>query len=160
MSCSDFRDLEPAIREQLIAQDLCQPPEITIDSFYDVETGIGRAIARERLQTKDGVCTKAKVFEDPTFTEYARVIGEGLQQRGVICFQVMRLNDAWAITDLNLRSGAGTAMTCAAGADLLAAAFACRWNEDFRPFLGGEIAPEGIFVTRQYAEFVMSPSHR
>ena len=61
----------------------------------------------------------------------------------------------WVVTDLNLRSGAGTAITCSAGFDVLAAAFACREGEDYTKFLSPIAAGEEFIVTRQHAEFVM-----
>jgi hypothetical protein len=142
-------------RPGLIVQDVCEPPEITIDSFFDADRGFGRAIMRERIETKAGVCTKARVFEDELLAEYARKIGEASGQRGTICFQAMRTQDGWAVTDLNFRPGAGTALTCAAGVDVLAAAFACRWGEDYKTFLAQPLPEQGLFVTRQYSEFVM-----
>jgi hypothetical protein len=86
---------------------------------------------------------------------YAALIGEALGQQGTICFQVMSSRDEWVLTDLNLRPGAGTAMTCAAGTDLLSAHFACRWGLPYKRYLGEEDLGEEVIVTRQYAEFVM-----
>jgi len=144
--------LDPAV---FVVQPLCAGPEITVDSFFDIGAGRGRAVARERIEVKSGVSTKVRVFEDSALSVIARRIGEGLRQRGTICFQVMHLNGEYVVTDLNFRPGAGTALTVATGIDLVSAAFACRWGEDYSLFLAGDIPPEGHYVTRQYAEFVM-----
>eukprot|EP00439_Symbiodinium_sp_Y106_P088270 s1_g806.t1 len=115
----------------MVFQEICEAPEVTVDSFYDSNADYQQAICRERLETKSGVCTKARLFQDEALAEIALKIGRGLSQRGTICFQVMRLRGEWAVTDLNFRSGAGTAMTCAAGWDVLSAMFACQWGEPY-----------------------------
>jgi len=144
-----------SLDDSFIVQPLCDPPEITVDAFFDVETGRCRAIARERIEIKSGVCTKAWVYEDEILSEYAFIIGNALKQRGTICFQVMRLDEKPVITDLNFRPGAGTAITVAAGIDMLSASFACQWGLDYHRFISNILPKEGLFVTRQYSEFVM-----
>lgn len=138
-----------------IFQEICSNPEITIDSFYDYELDIGYAYCRERIEVKSGVCTKARIFVDDELTGFAQIIAKAIKQKGIICFQAMKTNDGWAITDLNLRHGAGTALTCAAGFDVLAAAYACRNNLNYEQYLRPMLANEEIIVTRQYSEFVM-----
>jgi hypothetical protein len=140
----------------LMVQEVCSGPEITVDSFYDAETGTHRAVMRERLSVRSGICLAARLFEDHTFSGWARRIGTALGQRGTICFQIMRASAGWAITDLNLRPGAGTAMSIAAGIDLLGAAVACRWGEPYAAMISRTLPAEGVFVTRHYEEFVMS----
>lgn len=156
LSVAEIRALDAEERAGSIIQEICKTPEITIDSFYDAETGFTRAYCRERLETKSGVCTKARVSFHPELAEIASKIGAGLGQRGAICFQAMRGQAGWCVTDLNLRPGAGTALTVAAGYDVLAASYACRTGESYEHFVP-EIAPDAeILVTRQYSEFVMS----
>jgi carbamoylphosphate synthase large subunit len=151
-----LRRLDQAERDSLIVQELCSTPEITVDSFHDAATGTTHAYCRERIETKAGVCTKARIFRDTELEGIAARIGQALGQRGTLCFQAMRAHDGWAVTDLNLRSGAGTAMSCAAGFDVLAAAYACRLGEDYARFLASLEPGRDIYVTRQYAEFVMA----
>ena len=139
----------------MILQEACRAPEVTVDSFFDAAAGEGRALCRERLETKAGVCTKARVFHDDDLGDMAARIGAALGQRGTICFQVMRADDRWVVTDLNLRPGAGTAMTCAAGFDVLSALLACRWEMPTEPYFADSALDRDIIVTRQYAEFVM-----
>lgn len=143
--------------DDFIIQAICDGPEITVDSFYDADTGYGFAVCRERLETKAGVCTKARVFFDAEISEIARRIGAGLGQRGTLCFQLMVSRGKWVVTDLNLRSGAGTALSCAAGYDVLSAAHACRSGQDYTSFFNSAGAAD-IYVARQYAEFVMAKS--
>jgi hypothetical protein len=145
---------DPELKELLI-QEVCNPPEVTVDSFYNHETGECFAYCRERVEVKAGVCTKARIFADAELEDFARRIGRALEQKGTICFQAMQGSGGWCVTDLNLRPGAGTALTCAAGFDVISAAFACRNGEDYATYLLPR--PDGdIFVTRQYSEFVMA----
>ena len=140
----------------LVVQEVCDHPEITIDSFYDATSGAVYAYCRERLETKAGVCTKARIFQDGELVDFAARIGAALQQRGIICFQAMVGQGGWCVTDLNLRAGGGTALTCAAGFDVLSASYACRIGEPYDRFLRPMTDKEEIFVTRQYSEFVMA----
>jgi carbamoylphosphate synthase large subunit len=158
LTAPEIKRMPQSELDRLLIQELCQGPEVTVDSFFDAATGQGSAYCRERIETKSGVCTKARLFVDRELVEIAQTIGRALQQRGTICFQAMRSAKGWAVTDLNLRSGAGTAMTCAAGYDVLSAAFACRIGEDYARFVRPMTDDETIFITRQYSEFVMRQS--
>ncbi len=155
LSAEDIKQLSKEYFDNFIVQEMCENPEVTVDSFYDSIKGEGYAYCRERIETKSGVCTKARLFYDSQLIDFAKKIGVALEQRGTICFQVMRGATGWVVTDLNLRSGAGTAMTCAAGYDVLSAAYACRIGEDYSLFLKPMKQSEEFYITRQYSEFVM-----
>jgi carbamoylphosphate synthase large subunit len=151
-----YKELEsiPKIElESLIVQSICTEPEITVDTFYDPDRGFLRICCRERLETKSGVCTKARVFYDASLEDIAIQLAKGLSLSGTFCFQVMRSNSAWKVTDINARPGAGTAISVAIGLDFHGALFARAWGLDARPALP-KITREHV-VTRQYAEFVM-----
>ncbi|EIM38193.1 ATP-grasp fold domain-containing protein [Acinetobacter sp. HA] len=141
--------------EDFIFQEICSGPEVTVDSFYDFDKKIGYSYCRERIEVKSGVCTKAKLFFDEVLDGIAKKIGEALEQKGTICFQVMKSGPNWVVTDLNLRHGAGTALTCAAGYDVLLAAYACRKGLDYNLFLKQMPHGQEIYLTRQYSEYVM-----
>ena len=124
-----------------------------MDVFYDPENDFIRVVCRERIETKSGVSTKARLFEDDELSRFARTIAVGLKLKGSFCFQVMRNSHGWVVTDVNPRPGAATAMCALTGNDFFAATFAYHWGEDARVFfrpLNGE-----QFVTRQYSEFLM-----
>ncbi|MDA0977024.1 MAG: ATP-grasp domain-containing protein [Proteobacteria bacterium] len=158
VTMQELQKMTAAERDQLMVQALCDGPEVTVDSFWDANANLGYAYCRERLEVKAGVCTRARVFSDPALSGIAAVIGRSLGQRGTICFQVMKTGGRWAVTDLNPRSGAGTALTCAAGFDVLSAAFACRQGADYSRYVRPLAEGEEFHVTRQYAEFVMRHS--
>lgn len=137
----------------LIVQPRCRGPELTIDVCAHANGT--RAVARERLEVKAGVCTKARVFEDPAHAALAHKLATGLELRGAFCFQLMQdpSGAGPVITDINARPGAGTRLTVAAGVEILAAALADQWGLPVAPFLrtlDGE-----RWVVRHYVEQVL-----
>lgn len=138
--------------DNVIMQELCNRPEITIDVHYSKKYDFFTYACRERIETKSGVCTKARIFREPVLGELALSLAKKLNLSS-FCFQVMTLDNEYVITDINPRLGAGTAMSCAVGLEFHAAMFANLWGENpekyFRQF------SDEKFVTRQYCEFVM-----
>jgi len=129
----------------LVAQPRLQGEEFTIDALR-TRGGATRAVVRERIETKAGVSTKARVFEDAAITALAGRLADGLELVGPFCFQTI----AGAITDVNPRPGGGTRMTVAAGVDLHCAALADLWGEtiDLPPLVRER------FVVRHWEEDV------
>jgi carbamoylphosphate synthase large subunit len=140
-------------RNDWIVQEVCTGPEVTIDAFSDPERKIMRIACRERLETKSGVCTKARIFFDKDLEKTAKLLSEGLKLEGTFCFQVMKRGLTWVVTDINARPGAGTPISVAVGLDFFGALFARAWGLDGSKALG-PLEKERI-VTRQYSEFVM-----
>jgi carbamoylphosphate synthase large subunit len=141
---------------EMLVQEICSDPEVTVDSFYDYRNDFSRAYCRERVEVKSGVCTKARLFSSIELSEIAIMIGKGIDQIGIITFQVMKRGNSWVVTDLNLRAGAGTSMTCTAGFDVINASFAARRNLDYFHFLPELPISSSILITRQYTDFVMA----
>lgn len=153
VGASDLRAAMEDRAEDWIVQEICAPAEITVDAFRCASTGFSKSICRERVEVKSGVATKCRLFEDPRLHEYAVDIAELLEHEGSFCFQVMRSQSRWVVTDVNPRPGGGSAMCTVTGNDFFAATFARAWGESFEPLfatLSGE-----VYVTRQYAEFAM-----
>jgi len=143
--------------QNFIVQEVCSGPEVTIDAFVDAKLGHCVVTCRERIEIKSGVCTKARLFANTELEDLARRIGFALEIRGSFCFQVMRAKDKWVVTDLNLRPGAGTALSCAIGADFFSAMHACRCGERGIDLIDLSLIEHGdCFVTRQYVEYVTS----
>jgi len=110
--------------EDLVVQEACRHPEVTIDVFLAGDGGAFRAICRERIEVKAGVCTKARVFESEELSGLAERVARALGLRG-FCMQVMQdAEGRWTITDLNARPGAGGRLSTAAGVDVLGAVYA------------------------------------
>jgi predicted ATP-grasp superfamily ATP-dependent carboligase len=141
-------------RADYVAQQLLRGPELTLDAFRSRE-GTGRAVCRERVEVRSGVCTKARVFEDSELERLACELGTELELRGAYCLQVMsnHPNGPWQVTDVNPRPGAGTRMAVAVGVNVHAATFADLWGfdpEQYLPRLDGD-----KWVARQYQEAVL-----
>ena len=142
--------------EEAVAQRRCGPPEVTVDAFASSDGSLFRAVCRERIEVKAGVCTKARLFADPELEGIVGRIARELPHAGVLCVQVMRGPDGWEVTDLNPRPGAATPMSALAGVDVTAAALADLWGEPAEPFLGRlEGEP---FVVRHYEELLRYPA--
>jgi hypothetical protein len=141
-------------RPDLIVQERLAPPEITVDAFRARGGGFFRAVCRERLEVKSGVCTKARLYTDEPLVELTRAVAERLPLVGSFCLQAMRhpATQDWMITDINARPGAGTRLSRAVGLDFQCATLADAWGEDARamlPPLEGE-----RWVVRAYTEIV------
>lgn len=151
VSVEEFSGLRA--HRELVVQPLLSAPEVTVDALRLRRGGV-RAICRERLETKAGVCTKARVFEDDALAELARRLAEALPLVGAFCFQVLRTaRGDWGITDVNPRPGAGTRMSGAAGVDILATWLADLWG--FEPAPPPRLAQDR-FVVRHYEEVVVT----
>ena len=98
----------------LVIQELCAGPEITVDVFLSNESI--SSICRERIETKSGVCTKAKVWHDTALHQLATLITQLILMPPMFCFQVMRnQKQKFCVTDINPRLGAGTSMGSVCG---------------------------------------------
>ena len=65
----------------------------------------------------------------------------------------MKYKGEWAVTDVNARLGAGTAMSYAAGMDFFSGMFAILWDEDPSEYF--RLLGKETFITRQYNDFLM-----
>jgi carbamoylphosphate synthase large subunit len=128
-----------------IIQQRCNQPEITIDVFNS--QGVFEYICRERIETKSGVCTKARLFRDESLKLLAQNISIGLNLK-YFCFQVMQGDNDWKVTDINPRLGSGSPMSKVVGLDFFAAMVADLLGCSVDRFL--QYINEEKFVTRQY----------
>jgi carbamoyl-phosphate synthase large subunit len=104
----------------LFVQEVCVAPEITVEVFNGDSVF---ALCRERLETKAGVCTKARAWFDSELSTLATALCGVIAMPVAFCFQVMKnQHGAWVITDVNPRMGAGTALATCCGWSLASAA--------------------------------------
>ncbi len=115
----DFEAAKKASPESLV-QEIARLPELTVDVYVPV-TGSGvRAMCRERIEVKSGVCTKARVHYDAGLEKTAHRLAEGLKLAGGFCFQVLSSKSGqWVITDIN--PGRAQARPCRPPSDLMLA---------------------------------------
>lgn len=141
--------------ENLVVQVLCEPPEVTIDTFLSQDGTSFRAVCRERIETKAGVCTKARVFESGELADLAEAIARSLELCGGSCTQVMRLGGEWVVTDVNARPGGGTRLSSAAGVDILGAVYADLLGCTFDAAEALRQLDRDVHVVRQFDEYVI-----
>lgn len=140
----------------LVVQARCGFPEVTIDSCLAANGDGFRAVCRERLETKAGVCTKARVFESEPLSALAEAIGRGLGLVGGFCIQVMNGPDGeWWVTDVNARPGAGARLSKAAGVDVLGAVYAGLLELPFDRELALRRLDHDVYAVRQFDEYVI-----
>lgn len=110
--------------KDMVIQEVCSRPEITVEIFS--YNNFISTVCRERIETKSGVCTKARIFYDEEFNEKILKIAKFVKLPVASCIQFMKnSNYEWCLTDFNLRLGAGTALSSAVGFELTKAAIAC-----------------------------------
>lgn len=149
---SELRKRE--INENLIIQDRCNggKKEITAEVFNAHD--MVKVFCRERVETKEGVCTKMRVVNEPEIVGQIRKLVCLLDMPSAFCAQFMKHNGHWNLIDCNLRIGAGTALASACGFQLTRAFFANLMNEDiFDAWF--EVDDSIRAVVRVYQEEVM-----
>ena len=137
-SREDLERVSARAADDMVVQELCEGPEITVDVFRSSAGNSARAVCRERLAVRGGVVTTARVFEDEDIGRLALDLARKLRMEGAFCLQVMRggADGAWQITDVNARPGGGTRMSCVLGVDFHCAWLADIWGGDAAPLLG------------------------
>lgn len=141
-----------ALPADAFVQESLPGSEFTADCFPLPDGGVFVSV-RERVETKSGVCTKARIAPNPTMQDMAERLVRGFALRTPFCFQAMsdgarRL----AVTDINPRLGAGTLMSAANGGDFFGAHLASVFGQP----LDGRLQRhhERCSVTRQYIELL------
>lgn len=114
--------------ESVIIQELCDgKEEITAEVFNS--QGKVKVFCRSRVETKEGVCTKMLPRNIPEIDNIIKILVESIPMPTAFCVQFMQKEGKWNIIDCNLRIGAGTALSTAAGFQLTRAFFADLLNE-------------------------------
>lgn len=140
----------------LVVQARCESPEVTVDAYLALDGNYFRAVCRERLETKAGVCTKARVFESDLLAELAERIARGLGMVGGCCIQAMHGEDGeWLVTDVNARPGAGARLSAAAGVDVLGAVYADLLDLPFDRERALRKLDADVYAVRQFDEYVI-----
>lgn len=140
--------------ETSIVEEICEGPEITVDVFKVNERY--RFVARERLEVKSGVCVKCRFVKNKEIGKIVRDIVCKLNLPNAFCFQLMiNRNQELVVTDLNLRLGAGSSMSGAAGFDIARACFELWTGENNDPFEYLNDIQDGTVVVRVFNDLVM-----
>lgn len=134
--------------------DLKRFKEITVDSLHDRKKNKTYSFCRERLEVKSGVCTKANIFYDKKINKLANKIANIINQNGLICFQIFKFKTQIYVTDLNLRPGGGTSMTCSTFGDIIIAGFLMKLSREYKHLINLNYLKKRFTITRQYEDFL------
>lgn len=145
--------------EDYLFQELCSGPELTIDCIASENNGDINvfSLCRERVETKAGVSTKAKVTTSKSINSLSQKIAVAFELKGGFCYQVMNNKDnELVVTDLNPRLGGGTALSQATGANVYGSCFEAYGIKEFAgSFISLKeyiASNKNFFVTRAYQE--------
>jgi len=137
-----------------LIQEVCKAKEITVEIFKI--KNVLKTICRERIEVKSGVCTKARIFKDKELHSIVENIVSNIDFPNASCIQFMlNKENEWCVTDINLRLGAGTALSSKIGWQLVRASLA-QWlgkDDDYDKYFN-EIE-EDKYVVRVYEEVEM-----
>lgn len=140
------------ITNNQIVQEICQQPEVTVDVVLSNEKIY--TACRERMETKSGVCTKAKVYFNQEIHNIIDKISQIVKLPTISCVQFMRNSmGEWSLTDFNMRSGGGTALSEAAGFRAVEAAVNI-WNGNNNVSNCLPIIQKERYVVRAYKEIL------
>ena len=112
--------IEQGLSDEVIVQELCSRPEVTMECF--IHGGRLSAICRERLASKAGVCTKARVFKSPRLEAIGHEFASIFETPMFFNLQFMKSGAGeFVITDVNLRTAGGMGLSYAVGWDEVSA---------------------------------------
>lgn len=144
--------IELVARPGKVVQEICCGPEITVDAVLDGEKI--HTICRERKEVKLGVSTKCRVYFDKDIQSIMERLAREVELPSVFCVQFMKnVSGEWALIDLNLRSGGGTAIS--AGVGFQAVRFAAAgWLDLPRELAWLKRPTREKYVVRTYQEVI------
>lgn len=103
-----------------IVEEVCSGPEVTMECF--VYKGRLSSICRERLWTKAGVCTRARVFKSPKLEQIGRKFATVFKTPTIFNLQFMKNGSGcYVITDVNLRCAGAMGLSYMSGWDAVSA---------------------------------------
>lgn len=104
------------LNSDLIIEEICSEPEITLECFNF--NGKVYSVARERIAAKSGVCTKAHVYHSNSLQAIAQRFADSIELPYIFNLQFMiNTEGQYVITDVNLRTAGGMSLSYAAGWD-------------------------------------------
>lgn len=144
--------IEAVTQPGKLVQEICYGPEITVDAVFDGEKIY--TICRERKEIKLGVSTKCRVYFDGEIQSIMEKLAKEIELPSVFCVQFMKnTRGEWVLTDLNLRSGGGTAISAAVGFQAVRFA-AAGWLGLPRELAWLKRPSEEKYVVRTYQEVI------
>lgn len=140
--------------DDYLIQEICIGPEYTVECFKYHSTI--RTVTRERIETKAGVCTKTKVFNNPELEHIAREFAKKINCPYCFNLQFMKNSiDQFVITDVNFRFAGGMSLAYTAGWDEVSALAKIMLNKSENEILA--TVPDKIqsqYIVRAYNDIV------
>lgn len=120
------KELTEADFKDCVVQEFCGTESGTDEITVEVFNGSGKlySIARRRLESKSGVCTKAEIVDAPELEAVIKKLVDTLSLPVVFNVQFVQHENQWKLMDCNLRLAAGTGLSHAAGFQLIRGMFA------------------------------------
>ena len=145
INCLDVNKKEYIYQEYLPGQ------EYTIDVLCDMNSNPLSIVPRKRLQTKEGVSTKAKVVRNSYIEKTCSDICRFLKLKGSICLQMKEdINANLKFVEINPRFGGGTYFASLAGINFVEMILKLIDGKNINPPY-----PKEITVLRYYNEVVV-----
>jgi len=140
-------------RDMLI-QEYLPGEEYTVDVLSDLAGTPLLAVPRARLETKDGISSKGRVFRDPEIERLCLELGRHLGLKGPTCMQLKR-DEAGRpkFMEVNPRIGGGSVFTTLAGVNIPMLLLDVIAGTELAP-----VAPKEVIVLRYYEEVVLDNS--
>ena len=119
--CDDAQELEfhRSRLGGLIVQEYLPGEEYTVDVLSDLEGTPLLAVPRVRLEVKEGISSKGKVFKDNEMERLCLELARHLTLKGPTCMQLKRdRSGALRFLEVNPRMGGGTVFATLAGVNI------------------------------------------
>ena len=120
--CKNIHDVKCSNKNNLeyIYQEYLPGMEYTIDVLLDEQSSPLVAVPRKRLQTKEGISTKAEVVKDDYIEQVCFDICKFLKLKGSICLQMKEdVIGKLKFVEINPRFGGGTYFSTLAGVNFM-----------------------------------------
>ena len=153
----DDDDLEYSLRnvEKPFIQEWLPGPEVTVDTFADLEGVLLGISPRIRSQTRGGISTKARFVKDEQIEKACRIIHERLRIIGPTNIQFMKDSSGrWKLSEINPRYAGGIGLSYQAGFDSITPLLTI--NPKQKTVRAEKMTPNfGITVVRYWEERVV-----
>jgi carbamoyl-phosphate synthase large subunit len=130
-------------------------PEVTVDTFADLEGKLLGIAPRIRSQTRGGISTKGYFIKDDKIEGYCRIVHERLKIVGPANIQFMKdRNGNWRLIEINPRYSGGIGLSYKAGFDSITPLLTIDPGQ--RALIAEKMTPSyGVTVVRYWEERVI-----
>lgn len=140
--------------KDVLVQECCCAPEVTLECFN--YNGQLSSVARVRMASKSGVCTKTRIYHDHYLHSIAQRFASIAKLPYIFNLQFMKnTKGEMVITDVNLRTAGGMSLSYAAGWDETSALARIMLSQSEEEIFSSISMPiEEQYVIRAYTDIV------